>query len=154
MLVNHCFERTPYSGLESHTSFTVPICGVLLACVGCFEFYLRKTFATASNIGKKYFIFDLHSCFWLTEKKNQQFGLFFCVWPPFVGVLCFIHFGAIEKDLGYLRLWDCSPFLHRHANVDQLDSGTAVHSADKHQQARVLDDLSTRLWLIHLRSRG
>ena len=24
--------------------------------------------------------------------------------------------------------WDCSPSLHRHTHVDQLDSGIAVHS--------------------------
>ena len=52
----------------------------------------------------------------------------------------FIHFGATEKDLQYLGLWDCNPFLHRHTNVDQLDSGIAVHSTDKHQLARVSDD--------------
>ena len=34
----------------------------------------------------------------------------------------------LQISLGYLGLWDCSPFLHRHANVDQLDSGIAVHS--------------------------
>ena len=31
---------------------------------------------------------------------------------------------------GYLGLWDCSPFLHRHGNVDQWDSGIAVYSTD------------------------
>ena len=44
------------------------------------------------------------------------------------GGLWFIHFGATEKDLGYFGLWDCSPFLHRNANVDELDYGIAVHS--------------------------
>ena len=65
------------------------------------------------------------------------------------------------KGLGYLGLWDCSPILHRHTNVDHLDcgiavqsysailhrhtnvdrlnSGIAVHSTDKHQQASVSD---------------
>ena len=44
------------------------------------------------------------------------------------GGIWFIHFGATEKDLGYFGLWDCSPFLHRHTNVDKRDSGIAVHS--------------------------
>ena len=58
----------------------------------------------------------------------------------FWGESCFIFFGATEKELGYPRFWNCSPFLHRHTNVDQLDSGIAVHSTGKHQQARVSDD--------------
>ena len=33
-------------------------------------------------------------------------------------------------SLGYPGLWDCSPFLHRHTNVEQLDSGIAVHSTN------------------------
>ena len=30
-------------------------------------------------------------------------------------------------SLGYSGPWNCSPFLHRHTNVEQLDSGIAVH---------------------------
>ena len=74
---------------------------------------------------------------------------FFCIWPHFFfgGGSCFSHFGATEKDLGYLGVWDCSPFLHRHTNVDQSHSGIAVHSTDKHHQARVSDDSGPPLFL-------
>ena len=53
------------------------------------------------------------------------------------GVFCvlgisLIYFVATARDSG---LWDCNPFLYRHTNVDQLDSGIAVHGTDTHQQA-------------------
>ena len=38
------------------------------------------------------------------------------------------------KGLGYLGLWDCSPILHRHTNVDHLDSGIA-HPIPSHPNA-------------------
>ena len=65
--------------------------------------------------------------FGLIERKKMR--LFFWRGAPFLG-FGFIHFGASENNLGYLGLWDCSPYLHRHTNVDQLDSGIAVHSTD------------------------
>ena len=52
------------------------------------------------------------------------------------GGLWFIHFDATEKDLGYFGIWDCSPFLYRHTNVDELDYGIAVHGIDKKTQCK------------------
>ena len=50
---------------------------------------------------------------------------------------CFIHFSASEKDLGSLGLWDCSPYLHKRTNMDQLDSGIAVHRTDTQTNTQV-----------------
>ena len=115
---------------------TVPIlmvCGILIFALGAlncmFAQFLRKQpkwkrlFLSAILFSAKSIS---QSCFWLTEPKFFCiFACSFCVWPPFFG-LCFIHFGASEKDLGYLGIWDCSPYLHKHTNEDQLDFGTAV----------------------------
>ena len=46
---------------------------------------------------------------------------FFALWG-----LGLIHFDATARNRANFGLWDCSPFLHRHTNVDQLDSGFAV----------------------------
>ena len=77
----------------------------------------------------------------LVDRVKRFFILqfFLCLASFWVDVCC-IHFGATEKDLGHLGLYDCSPFPHKHTNADQLDSGIAVHSTDKHQRARVSDD--------------
>ena len=49
-----------------------------------------------------------------------------------VGRLCLSTFANSKKnETGcYTQnpgLWDCSPFLHKHTNVEQLDSGIVVH---------------------------
>ena len=122
-------------------------------CVGCFELYLRKIFATQPKKAKKYFTFcGFFFCrmqFCLTQSKT-----FFIV--PFILRLvsfCFFWGGGGNGSFIFVPLkkgpevpwtpgsWDCSPLLHRHTNVDQLDSGIKVHSTDKHQQANVSDDL-------------
>ena len=97
-------------------------------CVGCFELIISENFATASKMGKNI----LFLRFWL------------------------IHFVATARDRAYLGLWDCSPFLHRHANVDQLDSGIAVHSTDKHQQEqfRSTKFSTSQFQLIHNSAHG
>ena len=84
----------------------------------------------------------LQSCFWLIESKFFIF-VFFLVFSLLFLRSWFIHFGATEKDLGFLGLWDCSPFPHRHTNVD---SRIAVYSTNKHQQATVLDDSSVQVF--------
>ena len=66
------------------------------------------------------------------KKKKYFLAVFLAFWG-----LGFAHFVVTTKDQAYLGLWDCSPFLHMHTNVDQLDSGIAVHSTDMHQQASV-----------------
>ena len=86
-------------------------------------------------MGKNYFFFAifLRNPFLrrvLDQKLIFFAGFFFVFWG-----LGLIHFVATARNCAYLGLWDCSPFLHRHTNVDQLDSGIAVHSTDKHQQA-------------------
>ena len=101
-------------------------------CIGCFELIISKIFATASKMGKKYLIFlrfFLRNPFLRRALRQKLF--FFAFVFAFWG-LVLIHFVATARDRAYLGLWDCSPFLHRHKNVDQLDSGIAVHGTDKH----------------------
>ena len=66
----------------------------------------------------------------------------FCLFFLHLGILCGGRgdYGSfilvpLKKTWGIL-LWECSPFLHRHANVDDLDSGIAVHSTDKKTQCK------------------
>ena len=84
-------------------------------CVGCFEFYLSKILRQHLKQGKKFFLqfFSAEPIFAeLIETK-----VFFIFAEP-----------IFAKGLGYLGLWDCSPILHRHTNVDHLDCGIAVQS--------------------------
>ena len=48
----------------------------------------------------------------------------------------------LKKDQGYFRIWECSPYLHKHTTGDQSDSGIALHSTDMqtNNQSGVLDD--------------
>ena len=106
-------------------------------CVGCFELIMSKNFAAASKMGKngqkkKFLRFFLRNPF-LRRVLDQN--LFFLRFFFAFGGLGLIPFVATTRNRAYLGLWDCIPFLHRHTNVDQLDSGIAVHSTDKHQQA-------------------
>ena len=82
----------------------------------------------------------LRSLCWRSPKFFLFLCFFFAFGLLFKGVLWFVHFGASEKDLGYLGLWDCSPFLHRHTNVDNCDwtavwVAIAVHSTDNNTQS-------------------
>ena len=106
-------------------------------CVGCFELIISKKFAAASKMsknGQKLFFlrFFLRNPFLrrVLDQKLIFLRFFFAFWG-----LGLIHFVATARNHAYLGLWDCSPFLHRHTNIHQLDSGIAVHSTDKHQQA-------------------
>ena len=103
-------------------------------CAGCFELIISKIFATASKMGKKnlFLRFFLQDPFLRRALHQKKIAFFFAFWG-----LGLIHFATAvaARDRAYLGLWDGSPFLHRHTNVDQLDSEIAVHSTDKHQQA-------------------
>ena len=85
------------------------------------------------NGQKLFFLCDFFAEPIFRRVLDQKFifcGFFFAFWG-----LGLIHFVATARNHACLELWDCSPFLHRHTNVDQLHSGIAVHSTDKHQQA-------------------
>ena len=99
--------------------------GIPIFALGVLNFIFAKFLRQHAKLGENdYFV----RCFWLKESKISY--LFFAALGLLYFGLCFIHFGAIEKHVGYLGLWDCSPFLHRHTNADQLDSGIVVHSTD------------------------
>ena len=90
----------------------------------------------ASKMGKKYLPFCdsfLRNPF-LRRLLDQKLSFFAVFFFAFWG-LVMIHFVATARNREYLGLWDCRPFLHMHTTVDQLDSGIAVHSTDKHQKA-------------------
>ena len=99
--------------------------------VGVLKFIHAK-FWQHPKVGKihfnNYFLQNsvLRSCVLHTASKKNC--AFLCVWPSFFGGLWFIHFGATANDLGHLGLWVCSPFLHTHTNVDQLDSWIRVNT--------------------------
>ena len=84
-------------------------------------------------MGKKnYLRFFLRNPFLRRVLDQKLFFLrfFFAFWG-----LGLIHCVATAGNRVYLGLWDCSPFLHRHTNVDQLDSGLqsiAQISTNKH----------------------
>ena len=114
-------------------------------CGGCFQFSFAQKICNSStqDMGKIVDFCDfllrnsvLWSCFWLTGSKVFFVLRFLCLRPPFWGGLRFIHFGVTEEDQGYLGLWDGSPSPKRHTNLDQLDSGMAVHSTDKKKQSK------------------
>ena len=98
-------------------------------CVGCFGLIISKNFVTASKIGGNYFIFAAEFSFakLFLAHKRKKIAVFFCILR--IGAYAFC---CHCKNQVYLGLWDCIPFLHRHTNVDQLDSGIAVHGTDKH----------------------
>ena len=79
-------------------------------CVGLFEFYLRQIVSTAPRIGGNYSFLLRSVCaeFSFTElflfDGFQKICFAFCLFF-FLG-FWFIHFGATEKDLGYVRRWD------------------------------------------------
>ena len=105
-------------------------------CVGCFGLIISKnSAAAASKMGKngqkQFFLCDFFcGTDFCAGCWTKIFLRFFAFWG-----LGLIHFVATARNRAYIGLWDCSPFLHRHTNVNQLDSGVAVHSTDKHQQA-------------------
>ena len=81
---------------------------------------------TKSEVAHKWAWWLHHPCrrtFPNSKKKKQEMGCYTqnpkTVVPGWVLPLF---------SLGYPGLWDCSPFLQRHTNVKQLDSGIAVHS--------------------------
>ena len=104
-------------------------------CGGCFEFYLRKIFATAPKIGKNYFIFAIlflqHSVLWSclghTESKVFVFlriflrlaslssGVMFhsfwchCKGPGIGGTLGLQFIPTQAYKRGSVGLWYCSP---------------------------------------------
>ena len=106
--------------------------GIISFVLGASNLIFTKFLRKHPEMEKSSLFFAIYfcssSCFWLAEATFFNF----CVWPLFFlgGWGCFIHFGAPEKDLGCLGLWDCSPYPHKNTNVDQLDSGIAVHGTD------------------------
>ena len=104
-------------GEPAHTVPILTTCRILIFVLGVLNLNYAK-FCGNTQYGERYFIFEifflrnsvLQSGFWLTDSKNFQyyFCFFFCIWPPLEGGggLRFIHFGATEKDPGYLGLWD------------------------------------------------
>ena len=89
-------------------------------CVGCFEFYLSKILQQHLKQGEKYFFLRFFSAEPIFAERIET-KVFF--------IFAFLFAEPIfAKGLGYLGLWDCSPILHRHTNVDHLDCGIAVQS--------------------------
>ena len=83
------------------------ICGILIVVLGVLIFMYAKFFfaMVPKNGGKSFHFFDFFlqnsilCCFW---SKLFIIFAFRCVWPPCLEGVCFIYFGATEKDLGYL----------------------------------------------------
>ena len=70
-----------------------------------------------SNLNILFLRFFLPNPFLRRVLHQKIIVFFFAFWG-----LGLIHFVATARDRAYLGLWDCSPFLQRHTNVDQLHS--------------------------------
>ena len=136
---------------RAHTVPILTIWGFLSFALGVSNFFKQNFAATLKTGEKKFLRFFSAEPIFAERIETKVFFIFafFFAEPIFA------------KGLGYLGLWDCSPILHRHTNVDHLDcgiavqsyspilhrhtnvdrlkSGIAVHNTDKHQQANVSD---------------
>ena len=130
--------------------------------IGCFELMTSKIFATAFKIGKNYFIVANFFCGiqFFAELIVAHKGKIF-----FAGVFGILEIGVYSfcchcKRPGVPWTLGLQSIPTRQTNVDQLDSGIAVHSTDKHQQASVSADSGTAVFqrtrpkLIHNSAHG
>ena len=119
-------ERGQTTVLHSGTVLMSMFCGMIIFVLGVLNFIYAKFFDSAQTRGE---IFNPCTCF---SAKPSFAGLFLVDRVTFFffasGLLlggwgvCFIHFGACEKDLGYLGLWNCS--LYPHTGTQMWISGT------------------------------